>query len=277
MDFEKIMEKVSAIIGEERAQTIMELGFKAGMEISDQLPSAVEGRSTEDLMDIHEIAEKELGAQIDLEPVTLKFPVPVRPKRALGLVTVDAKVFSSEQLSRFVLLKIDLPSFVSIRSMFIRPFMEYDLPVFAAEVVKIGQKRMAIIDIHRTGADTGHDDEALFDRMEEVKDKYTELCAYEITQKGEIQSVFSRAACQVWITSDLDDEALALFREYLQIFIDLVKQTKPLTGDKLEKTKEAYEKYLELLVDHDPGVKGFKVLFGDEEGVARSMNMHFDR
>ena len=86
MDFEKIMEKVSAIIGEERAQTIMELGFKAGMEISDQLPSALEGRNTEDLMDIHEIAEKELGAHIDLEPVTLKYPVPVRPRRALGLV-----------------------------------------------------------------------------------------------------------------------------------------------------------------------------------------------
>jgi hypothetical protein len=31
------------------------------------------------------------------------------------------------------------------------------------------------------------------------------------------------------------------------------------------------------VVDHDPGVKGYKVLFGEKSGVQRALNIFFDR
>ncbi len=186
-------------------------------------------------------------------------------------------MYTTDKISLFVLRDLRLRLFVAVRSMFIRPRMELDLPVFAAEVVRIGKKRMIIIDIHRAGTDTGHDDEALFDQMLEIRDRYPALGEKAMEQKGEIQSVFSRAACQAWITNDLDDDAIALFKEYLALFIKLVKSTSPLTGKALEKTQKAYDEYLDKIVDHDPGVKGFKKLFGEKGGVERCLNIHFEQ
>ncbi len=229
------------------------------------------------LLDIHSVAQEQLRQTFTLDPVTLKHPLPERPGRTLGLVKIDGEVFSSEKISRAVFLRIYFPVYLKIRSMFIRPKMEYDLPVFAAEVMLTGKKRMVIVDIHRTGQNTGHDDTAIFDRMIAIRDRYPDLQAYAIKQKGKIQEVFSYAACQVRITEELDDQVLSLFREYLGVFTDIVAQTSPLEGDVLERTKKAYEDYLKTLVDHDPGVRGYKMLFGEKGGVERSMDMHFAR
>jgi hypothetical protein len=94
---------------------------------------------------------------------------------------------------------------------------------------------------------------------------------------GQIQSVFSRAVCQVKIAQELDDRALSLFREYLGVFMDLVEQATPLTGEKLERAKSAFEEYLKTVIDHDPGFKGYKMLFGEKKGVDRALNIFFDR
>jgi hypothetical protein len=229
------------------------------------------------LLEIDAVAQAELKKHCSLQPVNLKHALPERPFRTLGLVKIDGAVFSADKLSRAVFLRISLPCYLRIRSLFIRPRMEYDLPVFATEVMATGSKRMVLVDIHRTGQNTGHDDRALFERLTAVRGQYPELAAHAITQKGKIQEVFSPAACQVRIPSALDEQALSLFRQYLRVFIDLVAGAEPLAGAVLEKTRQAYEDYLKTIVDHDPGVKGFKLLFGEQGGVERSMNMHFDR
>jgi hypothetical protein len=276
--FKKLPNKMVETIGAHWPAELQAQVSKIASEIADQLPGlGAADTCDENLLDIHEIAEQEVAAVFPIEPLALKYPMPERPIRAGGLVHVDGRVYTAEKISRFVLLQIRLPFFVAVRSMFIRPRMEFDLPVFAAEVVQIGKKRMIILDIHRAGTDTGHDDEALFDQMTAIRDQYPSLGAKAIEQKGEIQSVFSRAACQAWITRDLDDDVMALFRAYLTLFLDLVKNTAPLTGKALEKTQAAYGEYLDKIVDHDPGVKGFKKLFGDQGGVERCLNIHFEQ
>lgn len=229
------------------------------------------------LLDIHDVARVELNKSFSLDPVDLKYPFPERPVRTLGLVKIDGDVYSSQKLSRAVLLRVDFPVYLTVRSMFVRPRMEYDLPVFAAEVMLTGKKRMFIVDIHRTGQNTGHDDSALFDRLIKIRDRYPDLNAKAITQKDKIQVVFSRAACQARITEELDDQALGIFREYLAVFSELVEAAAPLAGEVLEQTKQAFEAYLKTLIDHDPGINGYKKLFGAKGGVERSMNIHFDR
>ncbi len=229
------------------------------------------------VLDIHDFLISDIRKEQTLEPVALKHPLPERPWRTLGLMHIDGDVYNSEKLSRAVFLRIKLPVYFRVRSMFIRPRMEYDLPVFACEVMKTGKKTMVIVDIHRPGANTGHDDEGLFDRMIEVRDKYTDLNKRAITQKSEIQSVFSRAAFQARYAEDLDDQAISLCREYLGVFLELVAQTEKAKGENLDSVSKAYDRYLETLVDHDPGVKAFKMFFGKEGGVERSMNMHFNR
>lgn len=229
------------------------------------------------LRDIHSVALAEIKKRFSLKPVRLKYPFPERSKRTLGLVRVDGEVYSSEQFSRVVLMKIDLPFYLSVRSTFLRPRIELDLPVFSGEVVITGKKRMIMVDIHRAGDEGQHDDNALFDRMLQIRNRYQSLLQKSGAVKGEIQSVFSRAAVQARITEEQDEDAAGIFREYLNLFLDLTQKTTPLSGASLDQAKNAFEKYLKTVVDHDPGVKGYKVLFGKESGVARALDIFFDR
>jgi hypothetical protein len=229
------------------------------------------------LKDIHSCALAEIKKRFTLNPVRLKFPFPERSMRTLGIVRVDGEVFSSEQFSRVVLMKIDFPAFMCVRSTFLRPRIELDLPVFTGEIVITGKKRMVMVDIHRAGDEGQHDDNLLFDRMIQIRNRYPSLLQKSGAVQGEIQSVFSRAACQSRITETHDDDAIGLFREYLNVFLDLTEKTTPLSGAALEKAQSAFEKYLQTVVDHDPGVKGYKFLFGKESGVIRALDIFFDR
>jgi hypothetical protein len=229
------------------------------------------------LRDIHPVALAELRKRVALNPVSLRHPFPERPSRALGLVKVDGDVFSSEKLTRVVMFRLNLPVYMAVRSFFIRPRMEYDLPVFSCETVLMGKSRMFMLDIHRTGESTGHDDSALFDRLIKIRDTYPDLLKTQKKLEGEIQNVFSRAICQVKINQALDDQALSIFREYLGVFMELVEQARPLAGEELEKAKRSFEEYLKTVIDHDPGFKGYKMLFGEKNGVSRALNIFFDR
>ena len=136
----------------------------------------------ETLKEIHRIALAELNKRFSLNKVPLKYPFPERSPRTLGLVKSDGDVFSSEKFSRVVLMRINLPVYLSVRSIFLRPKMELDLPVFSCETVITGKKRMFLVDIHRTGESTGHDDSALFDRLVKIRDRYPDLLKNKKTQ-----------------------------------------------------------------------------------------------
>ena len=134
---------------------------------------------------------------------------------------------------------------------------------------------MFILDIHRAGADDQHDDAALFDRLIAIRNKYPALLARTTKQAGEIQSVFSKAACQVRSTAEQDSDALDLFQEYLAVFCEMVEKATPLAGEVLDNAKQAYERYLKTVVDHDPGVNGYKKLFGKQSGLVRALDIFF--
>jgi len=113
--------------------------------------------------------------------------------------------------------------------------------------------------------------------MLKIQERYPELIKHTKKRQDAIQEVFSRAACQVDITEDLEDQAVSLWKEYLNLFCDMVDKSRPVSGDELKKTQQVFEDYLKTLVEHDPGVGIWKVLFGKKGGVERSMDMHFGR
>ncbi len=229
-----------------------------------------------DLMKIHSIAKEELNKRFSLDPVNLKHPFPERPIRALGLMKIDGEVFSSEKILRIVFIRPQLPFYFAVRSMFIRPRVEFDMPVFAAEVMKTGSKIMLLTDIHRTGK-THHDDSELFDKMMSIRDRYPDLTKYTKVQNDKIQEVFSPGVFQVVIPEELQEQAVNVYMEYLLLFCDLIENSEPLSGNDLTRTQNAFEDYLEQIIDHDPGLKVWKILFGEKGGIERSLDMHYGR
>ena len=79
------------------------------------------------------------------------------------------------------------------------------------------------------------------------------------------------------IPPELDGRAESIFIEYLNLFCEMVEKAEPVSGDELKKTEAVFEEYLKTLVDHDPGVGIWKMLFGEKGGIERSMDMHFAR
>ena len=226
------------------------------------------------LMNIHPIVQEEIRKYFDLKPVQLKHPLPERPVRALGLMDIKGEVFSSDRLLRAVFIRPQLPVYFAVRSMFLRPRVEYDLPVFACEVMRAGSKKMVLVDIHRAGK-THHDDSALFAEMIKIRDRYPELTKYNKKQSGKVQEVFSAAACQISIPEELDEQAVRLIVVYLRLFCDMLSKAQPVSGEELKRTMSVFDDYLKSLIDHDPGVGVWKMLFGEKGGIERSMDMHF--
>ena len=210
-----------------------------------------------------------------LTPVQLKYPFPVRPGRMLGLIKIDGQVYRSKKFNRAVLMQIHFPVFMKVYSTFLAPKIEYDLPVFLCEAVKMGNKRVFIVDAHKGGAGGEKQYDDFFDRLLEIRGRYPELMKYQKVAAQGISSVNSKAVCQVKIPCELDEQAISIFTEYLSAYMELIKTSEPLTGNALEKIKASFKEYLVTVVDHDPGIKGNILFFGRQQGIERALDIFY--
>ena len=229
----------------------------------------------ERLDDIHIIAQEKLQKRFSLTSENLKHPLPERSLRALGLVRIDGKVFNSNEFLRVLILNVNVAFLREVRTIFLGPRTELDLPVFSTEVILMGKKRMFFLDVQRRGGYDRHDDSELYNRLIAIKENYPELLVEPLSAGREIEKTFSKAACYVKISRDQDEQALKLFHEYLDTFLGMVKQTQPLTGNVLETARRDYDVYTNTVIDHDPAAKIYKILFGKKGGVERVKELFF--
>ena len=136
---------------------------------------------------------------------------------------------------------------------------------------------MFLVDIHRRAQDNRHDDSELFERLIKIRDRYPSLLENKTSLRGKIQNIFSPAVCQVNINESHDNEAIKLFLEYLGVFLDMVDKASPLFGEQLEQATKDFENYLSTVVEHDPGVIVYSMLFGKTGGVTRALDIFFGR
>ena len=229
------------------------------------------------LQNVHSEVASGLNKHFPLQKVQLKYPFPVRPPRVLGLVKLDGEVYSTDKLQRVVCMRITLPVFMKVYSTFIRPKIEYDLPALICEVVYTGSKLLVVLDVHRSGDVAELEkDRAFFDGLMDIRGRYDDLLRFQKKAEGSVANlVQSRATCRLGITSEHEERALGLVKEYLDDFAKYVTQSQALGGEELETAKKNFETYLQSVVEHDPGVKGNKVLFGKKEGVERAMDIFY--
>ena len=229
------------------------------------------------LKEIHKEISIGLEKHFPLDRVMLSYPLPVRPRRMLGLVGMDGEVFSTDKIMRTVFFRIKFPVFLNVYTTFIRSRIEYDLPALICEVVFVGKKIILVLDVHRTG-DVAEleQDKPLFDKLSEIRSRYDDLLAFEMEARGSLaEIVASRAMCRLKIGAAQENRAIKLIKEYIDAFGEAVVSSPKLSGEALEKARKDFDAYLETVVEHDPGVKGNKIFFGKEEGVKRALEMFY--
>lgn len=227
------------------------------------------------LDDIHTMTLEKLQKRFSLTAVDLKYPLPERPVRTLGLIKIDGTVMSSDEFMRVLMLNTNLAFVRGVRTIFLGPRTELDLPIFSSESILMGKKRMFFLDVQRRGGYDRHDDRALYNQLVSIKGNYTELFSEPLSMGREIEQTFSKAVCYVKISKEQDEQAIQLFHAYLDVFLDAVKQATPLTGDTLEQARRDFTHYATTVIDHDPAAKIYKILFGKKGGVERIKELFF--
>jgi hypothetical protein len=230
------------------------------------------------LINIHTLFLEKIKARYSLRPVALKHPFPERPGRALGIIKIDGSVFESDSFLRVMVMTTGfMASSRCTRSIFLGPRPELHLPIFSSETILMGAKRAFLVDIHTTVRDERWETLNIEQRLLGIRSKYPELLARPLTMRGKINSIMSKAHLYVQVQPEQDATAISLFNEYLAVFLELVDTAAPVAAAQVKKAAEDFENYHDTIINHDPAVKLYSLLFGKKGGPERVNDIFFAR
>jgi hypothetical protein len=230
----------------------------------------------EELINIHTLFLSRINSRYRLREVALKHPFPERPLRTLGIIKMDGAVYDSDKLARVMVLTSSfMVSSRCSRSIFLGPRPAFYLPIFSSETILMGAKRAFLVDIHPTVRSERWDVLRVEDRLLDIKGRYQELFSQPLTLKGKINDIMSKAHCYVHVPPERDALALGLFNEYLDIFMELVDRAAP--AEDINKAAADFENYHQTVINHDPAVKLYSILFGRQGALERVNDLFFAR
>ena len=228
------------------------------------------------LQDIHLHFIDKITSRYNLKQVSLKHPFPERPPRALGIIKIDGTVYESDKFMRVMVLTTNfIASSRCSRSIFLGPRSDLYVPIFSSETILMGAKRAFLVDIHSTVRKERWNALNIEDRLLHIRSKYPELLASPLTLKGKINDIMSKAHCYVAVPPEIDGQALSLFNEYLDVFLEIVDAAAPLSADIRKKANEDFDSYHQTVINHDPAVKLYSILFGKTGALERVNDLFF--
>ena len=232
----------------------------------------------EELRTIHTLFLEKMRQRSNLKPVELKHPFPERPGRALGLIKINGSIYESDAFMRVMVLTtgIALTSRCTL-SIFLGPRTGLYLPIFSSETILMGAKRAFLVDIHPTVRPERWDELGVEQRLLALRSRYPELTAQPIPLEGKINDIMSRAYLYVRVPPELDAMAISLFNDYLDVYLELVDAAAPVSAADRAKAAEDFEQYHDTVINHDPAVKLYSLLFGAHGGVERVKDIFFAR
>lgn len=230
------------------------------------------------LRDIHIRFLEKINARCALTSVRLQHPFPERPLRTLGMLTIDGAVYESDKFLRVMVMTTRLlSSSRCTRSIFLGPRPELHLPVFSSETILMGKKRAFLVDIHTTVGEKRWVDLAAGPKLQAIRGEYADLLAEPLAMRGKINDIMSPAHCYVRVPPALDGRALSLFDAYLDVFLELVDRASPVSEEGRQQAAADFDAYRTTIINHDPAVKLYSMLFGSAGGLERVNDLFFAR
>jgi hypothetical protein len=141
----------------------------------------------------------------------------------------------------------------------------------------MGAKRAFLVDIHPTVRSERWDALGVEQRMLDMRGRYQELFSAPLALTGKINDIMSKAHCYVQVPPERDVLALGLFNEYLDLYLDMVDRAAPVAEEDRKKAAADFNNYHETVINHDPAVKLYGVLFGKQGALERVNDLFFAR
>jgi len=188
----------------------------------------------------------------------------IHPAKMLKLFKIEVNSYTGDRLARVNSLDATMFVFMKMFTLMIRPDYSYNLPMISVDFIFIGKKRVFVIEVIDPAKIDDENKRMHYDRMRVWQDTIQQ---YEQSSTPEWSKAFV-TDFSIHIKSDesQDDELFEIYRTFLEAYLDMAKNAKPLTGESRDKLRVGMETYVDTLLDKGgPAVDVFEKFLGPEK------------
>lgn len=212
------------------------------------------------------LTRERLEEGFDLEdyPVKPEFRV-VHPIKAAKLIKIAVNSQTGQRIARVNTLDATMMGFVKMYTLVIRPEPSFNLPVFSADIIFMGKRRVFILELIDPVTTPADHKTAYYGAM---KKHQVDLERFEQSGTNSDWARNHLADCSIHIKADdKDDEFLfEVYRSYLEGYLEMVATAPRLSEQEANTAREGLERYVgELLSKGGPAVDVFAKLLGPEK------------
>jgi len=188
----------------------------------------------------------------------------IHPAKMLKLFKIEVSSYTADRLARVNSLDATMFVFMKMFTLMIRPDYNYNLPMLSVDFIFIGKERVFVIEVIDPAKIDDDNKRTHYDRMRVWQDTIQQ---YEQSPTPDWSKEFV-TDFSIHIKSDesQDDELFEIYRTFLEAYLDMAKNTKPLTGESCDKLRAGMENYVDILLEKGgPAVDVFEKFLGPEK------------
>ncbi len=186
----------------------------------------------------------------------------VHPWKGLKLLRFAIEAWETDKFKRVNTLDASLMVFMKMYTLLILPSYNYNLPMLSADIIFMGGKRVFVIELIDPAGIRDDNLEAGYARMRALKPAEGTLEKMEVNMewaKDAVKdvSIHNRA------DRTRDDLLFDLYTSYLNTYLDMARNARPISAEESGKVKAGMEWYVDTLIAKGgPAVNVFKTILG---------------
>ncbi|MCX5887392.1 MAG: hypothetical protein NT096_16010 [Proteobacteria bacterium] len=204
---------------------------------------------------------------VELQPVMVKpeFQI-INPPKALKLIKMIPSRAKTEKFSTITSMDATMFGFMKMYTLLLAPKAGYNFPLLSFDVVSVGKNRVFVMEVIDPAHVPADYITSAYEKMKALKEKVKDLpdTPPDMPWTKEMTMPFS-----IHTKADRSKEEFFrdLFREYLTVYLEMVKNAPQLTDEEQsKKVQQGIKTYVNTLLEKGgPAVNVFKFLLGPEK------------
>jgi len=197
-------------------------------------------------------------------------------------VTLETWALKTKKIRQARCACLQAGEITSVMNLVISPLNNYDLPFFGADFVTLPNGHLIALDLQPVLKDDTKHTQHVWDKLNPIYLKWQSKLPLGGDIPSEARQYFSPAF--LWSRIPLGDEGDALitqiikpaFDEYLDCFLDLVRDSKMISKERSFHLLNGQKKYMKYRANKDPARGMLKRFFGSEWTESYINNILFD-
>ena len=208
-------------------------------------------------------AREALAKNFELKPFQVKEEFrTIHPWKALKLMKFMIDSQEGEKFRRVNTLDASLFLIMRMYTLLITPHYSYNLPMLSVDIIFIRDKRIFVIEVIDPARIKDENIESHYAKLRAMKPEVDKLEPMTVDMEW-AKTIVTDFSIHSRADKTKDDSLFELYKTYLDTYIDMAKNAKPLSPDLSKKVEEGMKGYVNsLLSKGGPAVEVFKKLLG---------------